>query len=312
MSTALAEREISIEGGLIHIKNMSEAMSFATTIFQSGMCPTTIKNPSQVLIVLQHGAEVGLKPMQALRSIYVVNNRPTIFGEAVPGIVLNKGILEDYKRWYEGDGDNLTAICKTKRKGIAEESIGTFSVADAKRAGLIGKPGPWTLYPKDQLMWKAIARSFRPLFGDVLCGMPIYEDYREVPSERALTPPSAPDPLLTAVAGKVVPQDLGPTEPQAPNEGNRDPGPAGTIPPDVDIPPEEATVPAPPEPSCAIGAVKRHRTSKGTATITLDTGAEYTTQDKAASDFALAAGKSKNKIKIFYDHQNKITEILGA
>jgi len=72
---------------------------------------------------------------------------------------------------------NLKAICTVRREGRSEPVIGTFSVDDAKRAGLWQKPGPWTDYPNRMLTMRARAFALRDAFPDVLAGLYIREEF---------------------------------------------------------------------------------------------------------------------------------------
>lgn len=210
-TTELAKPEqkvppIAIEGGLVKCNDISEAYRYANYIVKSGFAPQCFKTPEAVLIAVQYGAEVGLKPMQALQSISVVNGRPGLWGKALPGIVLQHGILEKFNEWTEGEGENVVAICEVKRKGMDTVRVEKFGALDAKKAGLWGKTGPWSQYPKDMLKYKARARAFNALFADVLCGLPVLEDIQDVPPVRRDERPAQPiaDPLLKQVGAEVL------------------------------------------------------------------------------------------------------------
>ena len=189
----MVKPEIQIEGGLVQCRSLEDAYRFAKAILTSGLAPQ-FKTAESIIVAVQHGAEVGLKPMQSLQRICVVNGRPSLWGEAVPGVVLNSGKMESWKENVEGAGDAHKATCWAKRKD-GMDKLAEFSVADAKRAGLWGKAGPWTNYPDDMLRYKARARCFRPLFADVLCGLDVAEDIQDVPVTR---------PIIKQAAGAVV------------------------------------------------------------------------------------------------------------
>lgn len=197
MTTQLAApNDIEIERGIAKCKNAGELLAMASMMMQSGFVPSSFKTPQQVFMAIQYGAELKLTPMAALNSIAVINGKPSLYGAAVPGVAEASGQLEDWKEWIEGEGDNCRAFCRVKRKGIESPLTGEFSALDAKVAGLWGRAGPWKSYPKDMLRWKARARAFRPLFGDVLNGMQVYEDLIGHAEVRPLKPEvSIVDPL---------------------------------------------------------------------------------------------------------------------
>jgi len=216
MTNALAKQSIEMQDGMPMIRTIEDQFRFAEMAIQSGLVPESFKNAQAVMIAWAFGAELGLSRMQSLFNIAVVGNKPTIYGKAIVGVVQSKGVLESFKEWFEGSGDDMTAHCEVKRKGFADTVKKSFSVADAKRAGLWmkktynGKDTPWVLYPKDMMTYKARARAFSTLFGDVLCGMPVYEDYKEVfevtANERAVSA-TATEPIKDDLLSQSAPDD---------------------------------------------------------------------------------------------------------
>lgn len=210
MTTALAEApkekpQLAMRGGWMQPSNMEEAYRLATAIVKSGLAPRSFQTPEAVLIAIQLGGELGLKPMQALQTIMVVNGRPALWGNGLQGLVQGSGLLEDSKEWFEGEGEDYVAICEVIRKGMKSPKRGTFSIADARRAGLMSKD-LYNKYPADMLMSKARARAYK-LFSDVLCGLPVAEDIQDVAVEVSPAPaaPTTPDPLLKkAIAAPVI------------------------------------------------------------------------------------------------------------
>ena len=58
-----------------------------------------------------------------------------------------------------------------------------FSMQDAKQAGLTGKQGPWSQYPRRMLQMRARAFALRDVFADVLRGVHVAEEAQDI-SER--------------------------------------------------------------------------------------------------------------------------------
>lgn len=165
-------------------KSLDEAMKLADILADSSIVPKDfIGKPGNVLVAIQWGMELGLKPMQAMQNIAVINGRPSLWGDAVLALVLASPLCEYIDEWEE----NGTAFCKVKRRGKPED-IQRFGDEEAKKAGLSGKQGPWSQYP--QRMKKMRARSFaiRDNFADVLKGIQIAEEISDYPAERDITP----------------------------------------------------------------------------------------------------------------------------
>jgi hypothetical protein len=179
-------------------RSMDEALRFADYLADSELVPKDFKGkPGNVLVAIQWGMELGLKPMQALQNIAVINGRPSLWGDAVLALVLASPVCE-YVRETEENG---VAVCRVKRRGD-DEHVQTFSDDDAKKAGLIGKQGPWSQYPKRMKKLRARAFALRDKFADVLKGIPIAEEVMDYqPLERDITPKTA-----TAIAAAALPQ----------------------------------------------------------------------------------------------------------
>lgn len=172
----------------IEIATMEDAFRFSKAVSASGFAPKGMDKPESILIAIQHGMELGLKPLQALQSIAVVNGRPAIYGDSALAIVRASGELEAFSETVDGDGDKMVATCTVKRKGF-DTITSTFSVGDAKTAALWGKPGPWIQYPRRMLQFRARGFALRDSFGDYLRGLKTVEEMQDYPRKmRDVTP----------------------------------------------------------------------------------------------------------------------------
>lgn len=155
--------------------SFGEAMEIANVIAASDFAPRDYKGkPANVMIAVQHGLDLGLKPMQALQSIAVVNGKPSVYGDAALALAMSSGQIEDFSETDDG----TTATCTIKRKGLPPVTR-TFSVEDAKQAGLLGKAGPWTQYPKRMRQMRARGFALRDCVPDLLMGLGIVEEVQD-------------------------------------------------------------------------------------------------------------------------------------
>ena len=162
--------------------NLQEAMEFAVMLSKSNMVPTTFKGkPEDIIVAMQWGREIGLSPLQALNNIAVINGRPSIWGDSMLALIWGSGLCAHVHETFEGEGDNMKAVCRMRRIGQTEDVEGEFSVADAKAAGLLGKSGPWTQYRKRMLKLRARGFCARDAFPDVLRGVISTEEARDIP-----------------------------------------------------------------------------------------------------------------------------------
>lgn len=161
-------------------QSLNEALQFADMLSKSNMVPKDYQgNPANCIIAMQWGMEIGLQPLQAMQNIAVINGRPAIWGDAMLAIVRGSGLLERITEEPTDTG----CTCAVKRKG-EPEVVRTFTLEDAKRAGLAGKQGPWQQHPKRMMQMRARAFALRDVFPDVLRGVHIAEIAQDEPAER--------------------------------------------------------------------------------------------------------------------------------
>lgn len=138
--------------------------------------PTGLRNnPAAITAALLYGDELGLGRMQSLARIAVINGRPTLAAETQRALILAAG----HDLWI----DELTVTRCTvagRRKDSEQISRVTWTLDDAKRAGLAGK-APWRLYPRQMLLARASAELARAVFPDVIGGLSSSEEIEDAP-----------------------------------------------------------------------------------------------------------------------------------
>ncbi|MCC0052123.1 MAG: recombinase RecT [Rhodobiaceae bacterium] len=179
---------------------------------------------SAVAVAIMSGAELGLKPMVALRSFTVINGKPALYGDGLINVVRQSGKVAYLRTGSDERNGKLVGWCEAKRNDTDEDKRVEFSQDDAERAGLWQteaivtkwnkferrneqKPNdsPWWRFPQRMLAWRAAGYCLRELFGDVLGGirdefeareMVDFDGIRDVtpsaPSTSSLNPPSPP------------------------------------------------------------------------------------------------------------------------
>jgi hypothetical protein len=191
-------------------RNVDEAYRLAQALAVSdGMIPSAYRGkPNEVMAAILHGMEIGLPPMQAVRQIAVINGRSALWGDALPALVQRAGHHVDVE--IEGDGQDAVAVATLTRGDTGKQIVRRFSMADAKRAGLAGKQGPWQQYPLRMIAMRARAFAIRDGAADALMGLAIADEVSDYGPDAArdVTPKrAAPAP------GRVVYADPAP-EPQ--------------------------------------------------------------------------------------------------
>lgn len=191
---------IQMGSGGIEIRSFDELARFCLAVSRSGLAPRGITTPEAIMVAVQAGMEVGLKPFQALQGMAVINGRPSLYGDAALAVVTAHPEFHDIEETLEGTGEKMVASCTVKRKGRLPIKR-TFSVADAKQAKLWGKAGPWTDYPQRMLPMRARSWAMRDSFPDALKGVGIIEEQEDIPAKspqtrqaKAIVLPGDPEP----------------------------------------------------------------------------------------------------------------------
>jgi len=184
MTTELSTNTTPARG--LALATFDDAYRFSKMVAASEFAPKDFRNkPESCLLAIQHGSEIGLSPMQSLQNIACINGRPAIWGDAALAVAMASAVCESVTETMEGDGEQMVATCTAKRRGYAHPTVVRFSVADAKKAGLWGKSGPWTQYPKRMLQLRARGFALRDAFPDVLKGLVTAEEAQDYPTAGA-------------------------------------------------------------------------------------------------------------------------------
>lgn len=163
-------------------RNLDEAMRFCEIMADSELVPKDYKGkPGNIMVAIQLGSELGLTPMRAMRCIAVINGRASMWGDEQLAMVLASPMCE-YVR--ESESTDTKGVCKVKRRGDAEEHVSVFTLEDAKRAGLLGKQGPWQANTARMLKLRARGFALRDKFADVLAGLVSAEEAMDIPTDQ--------------------------------------------------------------------------------------------------------------------------------
>lgn len=223
-------------------KSTAEAMELAKTLASSQLIPKAFQQrPGDVFVAMMWSHSLGIPIVQGLQGIAVINGKPSLYGDALLAVCMGSGQMADIEESVTGSADNLTATCKVTRRGKPTPVVSTFSMADARAAGLLGKPGPWKQYTSRMLKMRARAFALRDAFPDVLSGIASAEEMQDVEG-------TATEKATENVAEQVakMPRRRSKLPVQAPKEGTeaevvKPAAPAQELP----LPPEPEPAPAP-------------------------------------------------------------------
>lgn len=206
-STAIAKASTTVSVPMgIAPTGIDEAWRLAKMVSESTIVPRDFQGkPANVLIAIEAGMEVGIPWMQAVQGSAIINGRHGFYGDLFLAIIVSSAVFEDHDEYFLVGSerrevltpedlklDTTAAVCEFKRKGRLRPTVRSFSIAQAKRANLLGKEGPWQHYPDRQLRMRARSLAGRDAFPDVLKGMRPVEELRDTPPE---TPPIDAEPV---------------------------------------------------------------------------------------------------------------------
>jgi len=132
-----------------------------------------------VLFVILVGESLGLNAATALMNIFNVNGMPAMKAD------LKLALAKRHPEYAgcEIDANTERCIVKMKRRnenGTEESIISTFTIEDAKRAGLFPKKDNWRMYPQRMLKARAISYAVNDLFPDIVFGMLSSEEAQDI------------------------------------------------------------------------------------------------------------------------------------
>ena len=150
------------------------AYGLAKVVVASRMFPA-YGAPEAALLVLMAGREFGLGAMASLRSFHIIEGKPTMSAQAMMARCLEHASCEHF-RVVRSECTNELATVSVKRVGWTTPEIYTWSLDDAKRAGLAGR-GNWSKYPREMLINRCIAEAARFTWPEVMAGVYAPEEF---------------------------------------------------------------------------------------------------------------------------------------
>lgn len=164
-------KELSkIDSSLIEIQNTQK---LCQTLMQT---PHYQKiGPEGIFAIVETAKSIGVDPLQALNgAMYFVKGKVEMSAIMMNTLIRQAGhsITKDKK------SDDTICILHGKRADTGDTWLESFSIEDAKRAG-VASSNPWRAYPKDMLFARALSRLARKLFPDVIKGVYVQGEIQE-------------------------------------------------------------------------------------------------------------------------------------
>lgn len=144
----------------------NELYNLARLTTNTAMVPKPLRGrPDEAFAVMVYGAELGLEPMAAMRSIFLIEGQPTCSAQLMRALIQAAGHV---LVWREVGVDRVELY--GRRRDTGADTVVVWTMDDARRAKLLGK-GNWATYPRAMLAARATSEMARLLFADVLHGI---------------------------------------------------------------------------------------------------------------------------------------------
>jgi len=142
---------------------VAELAAWGDLAKKSGIVPPSTSR-EQAMAIVQTGRELGLQPFQSLRSMSFISGRLTMSVQLQLALAKRQGVrLESL---------NETSDSCPVTLGRGDERITcTYTVDDARKAGLVKSGGAWERYGRQMLRWRAIGDALRLIAPDLVMGL---------------------------------------------------------------------------------------------------------------------------------------------
>lgn len=180
------------------------ANQLAKSLSRTSFVPAAFKgNEYDATAAIIMGDELGLSPLAALRSIYVVHGTPAMYARTMVALALSHG----HQIWTEKSTDGEVVVCG-QRRGSQHVERAVWTLARAQKAGYTSNK-KYSTNSQEMLFSKAAAEVARKVAPDVLAGVPMSVEDLELEQQETTTVTRAP--AKATVRRKPAPE---PAEPE--------------------------------------------------------------------------------------------------
>jgi hypothetical protein len=143
--------------------NMLVTLAKLTT--DTEMVPKALRGrPSAALAVMVYGHELGLRPMTALREVFIIDGTPSCSAKLMRALIFRAG----HKLVWKTTSSTECVLYGVRADGQGEATV-TWTMDDARAAGVQAKD-VWKKYPRAMLAARATSELARLIFPDVTVG----------------------------------------------------------------------------------------------------------------------------------------------
>jgi hypothetical protein len=145
----------------------SAAHQLASSLTRTSFVPKAFQgNAGDATAAIILGDELGLSPLSALRSIYIISGTPALYARTMVALAMSKG----HEVWTESSTDREVIVCGRRRGSEHIERV-AWTIDRARKAGYTNNK-KYDSDPQAMLWAKAAGEVARKIAPDVLAGVP--------------------------------------------------------------------------------------------------------------------------------------------
>lgn len=143
--------------------SLEELKSWGDLAMKSGIVPQGT-NQFQAMAIVQAGKEIGLQPLQSLRCMAFIRGRLTMTVQLQLALAKSKGVKL-------AKVDEVNHSCTVTLTKDSESITCSYTLDDAKKAGLVQEKGAYEKYERQMLRWRAIGDALKLIAPDLVMGI---------------------------------------------------------------------------------------------------------------------------------------------
>ncbi len=153
------------------VVDYAQELRGAKILMASGLVPAGVKSPEAALFIILTGRDLGLSPVQSLRSIHIISGKIEVAADQQLGLFHRAG---GKSQWVKLT--NTEAVLRLSASWLLVPHEESFTMEDAKRAGLdkparSGEPSMFVKFPRPMLRSRAITAGLKSIGFDPTSGI---------------------------------------------------------------------------------------------------------------------------------------------
>lgn len=159
-------------GEIESLKEMCRVAAMSN--FLSSTAPMSNQNQraADAFFVVMYGREIGIPAMTALKTIYVIDGKPSCSGQAMLALLRRGGCEVDLP---DPADVKDKATVRIRRPGGEWKSY-SFTKEMAQQAGLLTREKTWGKYYQQMMIWRAVSMAARMEASDIVSGLYTVEE----------------------------------------------------------------------------------------------------------------------------------------